>query len=428
MHGINSQSCNNFTFESNIIHNNDRMGLNLLVNNSRLNQNLIYSNKMNGIFLDEPGYNNLISSNQIRDNYIAAMFISGARNSLILNNTCFNNSGAGIRLSHSFTNILKNNSVSFNGDGISIESSYNSYVLENIVLNSLKFGLNIAGNNTYVTGNLVKNSYYSGLFIQEVKYVYITNNTFISNHINPDNKCLVAEYVDNSIYSVYSGNFYHLWVGPDANNDSIVDTPFLITYLKQDLMPRTHMNFLPFHFLSPAFVSCDYQPNKTMSDFFTFNFTWGASVDMYNHSITYSLYLKRNNEVNYTLIVANLTKNSVIIDLKKFPMQYPDKILILSVCSEGLEEEKVWFATGFMEPQKVEPTFIMIFFQIFEAISFLFIVFLFFRKRSLKMLAMFKIGASLWILSGILLIIRLVYYFNDFPDFGWKWIIENMIF
>lgn len=154
-----------------------------------------------GIKLNTPKNN--VSNNILKNNY-DGIYANNANKNFIYNNSFVSNSRYGIYLSSSDDNVVKNNLFSNNDYGIRIKARYNK-VMENQFLNNEKglFFCCYAEKNTAYRNTFINNSDYNG-----------------------------KDTVDGATWynsKISQGNYWDDYMGIDADNDGIGDTPYNIT-------------------------------------------------------------------------------------------------------------------------------------------------------------------------------------------------------
>ena len=162
--------------------------------------------------------NNVIRGNIVSFNSVG-IFLDNTIDNTIESNNVINNNDIGIRLLYSDINTVRNNEVSYNLDGISLESSGYNSILSNAVSYSLGgISLYSSYSNT-ITDNNVDNNY-CGIYLGPSWENMINFNNLIENEINANDESAGGNQWDSNYYSDY--------LGIDENNDGIGDTPYPI--------------------------------------------------------------------------------------------------------------------------------------------------------------------------------------------------------
>jgi len=204
--GIQVAYSNNCTISNNSCRRNG--GIILHFSNASTLINNTCSGNHNGILLISSNTNTLMNNN-CSVNSEDGIYLYYSNNNKLANNTCCWNKNDGINLTCSDTNMLTNNNCTGNSDGIYLNISDINTITENKLEGNTEYGVDIT---YYSTNNLVH------------------HNWFIDNNAGG------KQAYDNSGTNFWNtsgtphgyGNNWSDWRGPDANNDGIVDKPYIL--------------------------------------------------------------------------------------------------------------------------------------------------------------------------------------------------------
>ena len=247
----------------------DRGGIRL----ERVEHGLIINNTLrdcyNGIHINDNCINITIVENVARNNILNAFDIAGLSYSNISHNLFRNNDYWGIDMAISHDNLIswntfKDNSlaVTWDGGGILLDWSDDNEITHNDIIHNNRAGIYIdeySNNNDICDNYLTQNTHgielggqngnnniYRNIIKGNGYGVFLStshpdDNTFYLNHFIDNN----IHLVDDSIYDVYLdngiiGNYWDDYLGSDANDDGIGDTPHSIVvtwYTRVDNYP-----------------------------------------------------------------------------------------------------------------------------------------------------------------------------------------------
>ncbi|MHA2101677.1 MAG: right-handed parallel beta-helix repeat-containing protein, partial [Candidatus Kariarchaeaceae archaeon] len=156
----------------------------LNVSNCVIEENIIFNSVNIGIILED-STNNLIINNSIRDNGREGIFLLFSSNdNQILNNTIFNNVGNGIQLNNSQENLISNNIIYGNlGSGIfQVDSMNNTVSMNNAFENSYHGILFNGGADNIVVNNWIHKNR-DGIFVIGADNVIRKNNVSFNEFV-----------------------------------------------------------------------------------------------------------------------------------------------------------------------------------------------------------------------------------------------------
>jgi len=246
-YGISLQYSDNNTISGNRV-NNSVYGI--FLQNSHLNDimnNILFDNGC-GITLEYSIDNNIINNTVIDNNYGIYSF-KGDSNDIIGNKISQINQ-YGIHLEYGYNDTLYKNEITYCDHGIHIWDTTFEDIKENVIKKN-DYGIFVDGgedinflgnliddndygihleegsfqntNNTIIYNNTISNSYFLGIEINSDGVLFYYNR-FIENPIHAIDDGLNNEW-DNGVI----GNYWDDYVGIDANDDGIGDTPYNIT-------------------------------------------------------------------------------------------------------------------------------------------------------------------------------------------------------
>jgi parallel beta-helix repeat protein len=204
---------------------------------------------------------NLISNNIISNNYDGISLFSSSSDAVISGNIISNNYG-GITLIASSDAVISGNIISNNYKygGISLFSSSNNVISGNIISNNYG-GISLSSSsNNVISGNTIALNGYCGISI-----LYSSNNIVYRNNFN--NTVQVQSDSINVWNYGFEGNYWSDYIGRDMNGDGIGDNPYIIDANNQDDHPLLGMFFEFEAVLKKNVYGVTIISNSTISDF-----------------------------------------------------------------------------------------------------------------------------------------------------------------
>jgi parallel beta-helix repeat protein len=227
--GIQVVNCSYSIVINNIANNNSKTGIDINWESYKINvtENVVNNNDF-GIIIDNDCYNITILNNNGTNNLEGLRIESNSHYNKIIGNNFSANKDIGINLYNSNYNIILGNSLKSNGfgtnerDGIVLEGDGN-ILTRNSIINNTERGIWLKGDFNIILGNNISNNGQYGIFSTNINNT-IYNNTFIGNGINAFDNGNNNKWDNGSV-----GNFWHDYIGVDANDDGIGDTPYNIS-------------------------------------------------------------------------------------------------------------------------------------------------------------------------------------------------------
>lgn len=201
--------------------------------NCTISNNLISDNGQDGIALVSDCDSNIIRDNKIFNNGYSGILIQFESDNNLVKNNLVSNCYRGITIyRESSHNIIDKNNISeCYSNGIFIDESQSNFIQNNIIANNdgdgVRFESWTANDNTnnIIRKNLIKGNKRKGASIDKYSFNnLIYQNEFINNTINAEDKGINNQWDNGTI-----GNYWDDYIGVDANDDGIGDTPYNIT-------------------------------------------------------------------------------------------------------------------------------------------------------------------------------------------------------
>ena len=167
--------------------------------------------------------NNVIRNNTILNN-LDGIYLTCSSNNSIINNSITLNYLNGIKLWYSSNNSIINNIISDNHDGILLRYSSNNIIASNIITLNDDDGIDLMHSSD--------NKIYMNYFIDNSNNIFSYNSTSIWNSTEK-----ITYIYNGTQYTNYLGNYWDDYQGSDANGDGIGDTPYQIDSNNIDYYP-----------------------------------------------------------------------------------------------------------------------------------------------------------------------------------------------
>ncbi|GAH06745.1 unnamed protein product, partial [marine sediment metagenome] len=206
---------------------------------------------------------------------------------LFLVNNTITQTSQGIVIVHSSENIISGNVIFFIGaQGIFLLEAYNNSITDNYIeaqdytssSSSTDNGVSLttSGNNEFKFNTITGFRLYGIVISSDSAKNAIIFNNFIDNNEN-----LLNQASDGGVSNNFTRNFWDNWITPDADENGIIDSPYLITGNTEgdDLFPLS--NFIK-HTLSEPQI---YSPNSAEIFSGLVQISWIPSEDSHNFSL-----------------------------------------------------------------------------------------------------------------------------------------------
>jgi parallel beta-helix repeat protein len=226
------------------------------VTNGIIKNNTIHNTNAHGIELSDSKENS-ISNNTILNNLWAGISLyDNSINNSIFQNSLYNNNWTGISLDFSNYNIIDENFLHSNGNGLELSSSENNTISNNNAYDNLWSGFRIYefSHNNSITNNSVFNNGFTGIQLQNSSFNYVKdtiiqkngfgiwleeapNNTLINNYLldniifgfrirdSPDNSINNNTLTNNGI--IFSGSKINGYIQKSVQNNLVNEKPFI---------------------------------------------------------------------------------------------------------------------------------------------------------------------------------------------------------
>ena len=196
-----------------------------------------------GIHLSNSSYS-IIESNYIANNF-EGIRINGGFNNTLIGNTIANNSDNGISVFfNTYHNLISGNNITNNWVGVLFHLySASNTLSENFITanNGMGIWLDGGSNNRIVRNNITDNA--KGVFISAIKDSSVYGNNFVNNtfHVYIYGNDAVISMWDNGV----QGNYWDTYTGVDNDGDGIGETPYVMDENNQDNYPLMNLFIIP---------------------------------------------------------------------------------------------------------------------------------------------------------------------------------------
>ncbi|MFX0119616.1 MAG: NosD domain-containing protein [Promethearchaeota archaeon] len=359
---------NNFIFGN-------QMGINVGGNNICIVNNSIYRNQEMAIWLNIETSNNTLVGNTIYNNTGAGIQLEQSNSNIISKNTIYGSDVNGIDLIHASGNVISQNEVQDTIIGISLYNSSQNNISSNYVLNNMggislyystgniiwnntaqaNFNLGIdlelsSHNNTFSTNRILKNGIV-GAVLFDSDFNTFTENVFCDNNME------AIRIEGNTHYNIFTfNNFTDNYAPEHQAKDGGSNNTFAFNYWDDWVSPDNNKDGIvdepypvkgvienkdshPLVTLELDHGHLMYNPNLLLPQTPLTGIvilTWTASLDSLQHGITYVVYYSPDQGEEWIVLASNLTATHFKWDTTKVADGSTYLLKIEAKCDEGL--------------------------------------------------------------------------------------------
>lgn len=339
-----------FSSSHNLIINNsifgNQMGMNIRGQHNRIINNSVYENNEMAIWLNTDTFNTTVVGNIIYNNTGSGIQLEQSHSNLISKNTIYGSEGNGIDLIYTSGNVIENNTISNTVLGISLWVSSQNNVSSNHVFNNMggislyystdnsfwnntareNFNLGVdleltSHNNTFTTNKMLKNGIV-GAILFDSDFNTFTENVFCENNMEG------IRIEGNTHYNIFTfNNFTDNYVSGYQAKDGGLSNIFAFNYWNDWVSPDHNADGIvdePY-LLKGAAGNQDLHPLVTLALDHSHlmykpklllpqppltgivTLTWTAALDSLQHNITYKIYYSPDQGEEWILLASNLT-------------------------------------------------------------------------------------------------------------------------
>ena len=164
--------------------------------------------------------------------------LNNVKNGIIKNNFITQHENA-VGLEGARNNVITNNTLVRNFRGVGGWDCTDNLFVGNTIHNSEEIGINLGNSNTNIIANntISYNLGHGVLYEEDSNGNVITWNNFIEN--NPFDPKQADDHKGNISDNLFQYNYWNDWTSPDTNEDGIVDTVYTFLNYNQDQFPLT---------------------------------------------------------------------------------------------------------------------------------------------------------------------------------------------
>ena len=297
-----------------------------LCTNITISNSIISNNKI-GVLFSSSTFNRIHKTTFTRNHYGIQLWYSSIND--FSENILINNSGRGFSIDESNENLIYRNTIFNCLYGLRLFQSNGNSLFSNIISDSL-IGIDLTSlsSSNSIYDNIISNTSDYAMLLYSGPNNYIRWNNFINN--TPSETSQVYEHSSSETKNIVEYNYWDDWTQPDSNNDGIVDLPYLIDgdTNNYDEYPLSS----PFHLSTPVIIFP--AGGETVNGII--NIRWSSVRDLWNQSVTYTLYYSMNGGDSWNLIASDLDNTWYQWDTRTVPNGTEYMIKLNATSSVGL--------------------------------------------------------------------------------------------
>ncbi|MHA1947476.1 MAG: right-handed parallel beta-helix repeat-containing protein [Candidatus Hodarchaeales archaeon] len=270
---------------------------NIIANNTIYGSNIIQDH---GIVVEWSSDNNIFANNTIYNCNSVGIAIGDSENNTFSGNYIFDPNDTGnqaIGLNNANNTTISDNKIEDHNQALGFVSTSHSRVANNVIVNC-NFGIDLhtSSNNNSIAQNVIYSCEDYGIRLENS----INNTTISYNDFADNTPWSTSQAFDNGSNNVFVNNFWKNWsgIGSYACDGSAGNG---------DSSPL--MN--PFHISEPSITA---PTAGTLPLTGNVSIQWTAASDIFDHSLTYSVFYSANDGGSWSTLASGLTTTNYALD------------------------------------------------------------------------------------------------------------------